>query len=57
MCSWHFLQMLEYAVRGSDWTCPHFGQATATVSFFEGIENAWESASGEGENAASRFAR
>jgi hypothetical protein len=26
--------MLEYAPRGSAWTCPHFGQVTGTVSLF-----------------------
>src|SRR5258706_2295196 len=30
-CAWHFLQMVEYALRGSGWLWPHFGQATGTV--------------------------
>src|SRR6185369_14736945 len=30
-CARHFLQMVEYAPRGSACSCPHFGPVTATV--------------------------
>src|SRR5712671_3048564 len=30
-CAWHFLQIVEYALRGSGWVWPHLGHATGTV--------------------------